>query len=427
MRLQLEIRCPGIVCPSVKPYLHFDFSNNECFCAAADSRVESLTISVVSDSKLGSLQDPMRHSILRVDQRINDLVAVLDTWRDLGLNEHEHLELARSLHAVLDQLRILTEKMRATIWEIRKRIEALTGGHKDKRQELASTFSTSLDPAAPTFIPPPKTDITPELINQSLSGQTDKTGIVTGAIPIFMDGIISFPVQLEGPVAPIIPINCSTSLPCSAIGNGPDPNILITPKHVQGGTQQNVVADCMVIAVNMYDPKVISYVIQTSSGEIYSLVGSNQILDMDKIDTSVPVALSLQASPASGKRDIATDVDCVLPKRRQVHKIDCRAQCTSRGTFVQGLEDYCGCMDQDDEDISLFERSGISAPDVTEATMSAEACAAITCINNGGQPAMFNPFSLTCWCVDEAFVEDNPSGWIGRARSLVSRALQFIK
>lgn len=397
---------------------------DECFCISSSSYLESITN---WDAPSDTLQNSVSPGTLRVEQRITDLVAALDIWNELGPNEQEHLDLTRTVHAVFDQLHILTSIFHDANQDIRKQIDGLTRVHIDKRQEPVSTFSTSIDPAAPTFIPPPKTDITPELINQSLSDQTDNTGVVTGAIPIFMDGVITFPVQLEGPVAPIIPINCSTSLPCGTIGNGPDPNILITPKYVRNGTQQIVVADCMVIAVNMYDPQVINYVIQNSQGEIYSLVGNNKIHDMDKIDTSSPIALSLQSSLIAVKRDTATGVESVLAKRHRVHMIDCHADCTRRGYFVQGLEDFCSCMDQEGEDNSIFERSGISAPDMTEATMSPEACAAMKCINNGGQPAMFNPYSLTCWCVDEVFIEENPSGWVGRARSLISRALQLIK
>lgn len=380
-----------------------------------------------SNAPSGFLQTSLSPGTLRVEQRVNDLVATLDVWKELGPTEQEQLELARMVLAVLDQLHIMRNIVHGANQDIRKKIAILTEPHFEKRQEPVSTFSTSIDPAAPTFIPPPKTDITPELINQSLSDQSDNTGVVTGAIPLFMDGVITFPVQLEGPVAPIIPINCSTSLPCGAIGNGPDPNILITPKYVQNGTQQTVVADCMVIAVNMYHPQVISYVIQNSQGEIYSLVGSNKIHDMDKIDTSSPIALSLQSSLTEVKRNTATGVGYVLPRRYRVHMLDCHADCTRRGYFVQDLEDFCSCMDQEGGDPSIFARSGISAPDMTEATMSAEACAAMKCINNGGQPAMFNPYSLTCWCVDEAFIEDNPSGWAGKARSLISRALELIK
>lgn len=37
--------------------------------------------------------------------------------------------------------------------------------------------------------------------------------------------------------------------------------------------------------------------------------------------------------------------------------------------------------------------------------MTPEACAAMVCNNNGGQPAMYNPFTMTCGCRDPTYVE----------------------
>lgn len=425
---QLRTRCPGFVCSTSKPKLHYDVIEGECFCAAADTCTQpSRAISsAVLPKGPGLLGGSMSRTVQRVEKSILNMVNALDIWNYLGPDEDDQSEVTEAVHAVLTEIHGLTNKIRSTNSEMRQQISTVMQYNlklNDKRQEPAATFSTSLDPAAPTFIPPPKTDITPDLINQSLTSQPDNAGVVTGVIPVFRDGVLMFPVQFEGPIAPIIPINCSTSLPCGLIGNGPDPNIVIGPKYVQDGTQQTIVADCLVIAVNMYDPNIINYVIQNSQGETFSLVGGNKIQDIDKIDTSAPVALTLQSTLGSTKRSVDETKSYVIPKRYQVHKNNCRTECTRRGYFIAGLDDFCGCMDREDH-ISVSRRSGISAPDATEATMSAKACAAMTCINNGGKPAVFNPFSLTCWCVDQPLIEDNPSGWVGRMRARVVRALQ---
>ncbi len=55
------------------------------------------------------------------------------------------------------------------------------------------------------------------------------------------------------------------------------------------------------------------------------------------------------------------------------------------------------------------EKRGLSAPDAHTASMTAEACAGMKCNTNGGGPAMFNPFTSTCWCKDPVYVETDHS------------------
>jgi hypothetical protein len=414
--LKLDSRCPGLVCPSDE-LMHIDAFSGECFCAVDNGYVNAAPQKVSFTT--GFLDGSLSRNALRVEKSINDLFKALDVWKSLGPNADEHFEVTQAVQSVLFELQALTSKIRATNIKMQEHAQVLVKQNNERR-ELTSTFTVSNDPAASTFLPPQKTDITPALINQSISTQPDNTGLVTGAIPVFQDGVVTFLVQLVGPVAPIIPINCSTSLPCGYIGNGPDPNIIIGPKYIEDGSTQTTVADCIVIAVNMYQSGVLSWVIQNNKGEIYSLVGSIKIHDLNKIDVGAPMALSLQSSPTWNKRTVDEPASYVIPKRYQVYKSECDVKSTSLGYFFSGLDDYCGCMDLEGAG-SLYSRSGISVPDVTEATMSAEACAAMTCINNGGKPAVFNPFSLTCWCIDEAYVENNPSGWTGRVAKLIRK------
>jgi hypothetical protein len=356
---------------------------------------------VVADSVPGAIKS------LRLDlENMTQVLDLFETLASLSSFPTEYEEVIESVSGVLDDLNSFKVKMQSANNELRLSSQV----NNEKRQTNTSTFSTSLDPAAPTFIPPPKTDVTPELINQSISSQPDNTGLVTGVFPVFGDGIMTFLIQLVGPVAPILPINSSTSFPCGAIGKGPDPKIVVGPKYVQDGTQQTIIADCMVIAVNMYTPTVITYFVMNTEGEVFSLVGSIKVQDLDKINPAAPIALSLQSSSTWDKRSINSPANITIPKRHQIHQIECGVKCTDSGYFITGLDDFCGCMQFDDSG-SLNVRSGISAPDMTEATMSAKACAAMTCINNGGKPAVFNPFSLTCWCVDQTYVEDIQGGW----------------
>lgn len=55
-------------------------------------------------------------------------------------------------------------------------------------------------------------------------------------------------------------------------------------------------------------------------------------------------------------------------------------------------------------------RRAIVPPDVHTSVFTEEACAQITCTNNGGKPSLFNPFTRTCGCADPVLVEIDHSG-----------------
>ncbi|KIW49001.1 hypothetical protein PV05_10718 [Exophiala xenobiotica] len=287
----------------------------------------------------------------------------------------------------------------------------------DLRPRQAPTSSaTPVYSAIPTFIPPPKQDITPELLNQSLSVQPQNTATVSSIIPYFRENVLRIYMQLKGLVADTLVVNASASLPCSGIGLDPEPKIAIVPKVVQQGQGQPQVqvADCQCIAVNMYIPNVITYWIQKlSDGTIYSLTGSNTVIDIDQMNTTQSTALSIVTlTVGRAKRSAANTLEYVQPERRQIFGIQCDKPCPFYHMHViKSTDGYCGCIfNGADKEMELSSR-GITAPDINTATMTEAACKAMTCYNNDNKPAVFNPFSLTCWCNTPPTIESNPNAW----------------
>ncbi|KIW16251.1 hypothetical protein PV08_06302 [Exophiala spinifera] len=284
-----------------------------------------------------------------------------------------------------------------------------------RRRQESPTASTPAHTAIPTFIPPPAQDITPELLNQSLSIQPQNTATISSIIPYFMDNVLSVYIQLKGMVADTLIVNASASLPCGGIGVDPEPSLALVPKVVkQGeGQPQIQVADCQCIAVNMYDPNFITYWIQKiSDGSIYSLTGSNKVIDIDKMDTTQSTALDLVTLSAAHTERSITNIEYVQPVRRQIFGIKCGQPCPFyHMQVIQTTDGYCGCMFHGaDEKMDLSTRALI-VPDINAATMTEAACKAMLCYNNGNQPAVFNPFSLTCWCNSPPAIDYNAEGW----------------
>lgn len=285
-----------------------------------------------------------------------------------------------------------------------------------RRRDTSTTLP--VDAAIPSFIPPPKQDITPELINQSLTVQPQNTATVSSIIPYFKDDVFRVFMQLNGLVAETLAVNASTLLPCGGIGLAdPQPNLALVPKIVQQGQgePQVVVADCQCIAINMYSPTVITYWIQKlGDGNVFSVVGSNKVTDIDKMDTSQGAALSLVTLGSHNKRSLPNAMEYLQPVRRQIFSIQCDAPCPFYHMHqIKGGDGYCGCMFNEAEE--QLRSRGIAEPDVHNAKMTPEACIAMTCFNSGGEPrpAVFNPFSLTCWCTEQPYIESSPDAWSG--------------
>ncbi|KAI1628574.1 hypothetical protein EDD37DRAFT_614729 [Exophiala viscosa] len=284
-----------------------------------------------------------------------------------------------------------------------------------RRREMPTSSSASVRSAIPTFIPPPKQTITPAVLNQSLTSQPQDNATVSSIIPYFQDDVLKIYLQLNGLVADLLEVNASASFPCGTIGFDPKPNLALVPKVVQQGQGQSqvVIADCQCIAVNVYTPTVINYWVQKQDGTIYSVVGSNEVLGIDKMDINQSTALSIVTLPVNAtKRSISDTIQYVQPVKRQIFSIDCDKSCPFYHMhLIKGGDGYCGCMfNGADEEMHLAAR-GIVAPDVNTATMTEAACKAMTCFNNNNSPAVFNPFSRTCWCNTPAYIESNPSAW----------------
>ncbi|KAK5324487.1 hypothetical protein LTR70_002934 [Exophiala xenobiotica] len=223
-----------------------------------------------------------------------------------------------------------------------------------------------------TYVPPPKTDITPALLDQSLASQPQDTATIGWIMAHFQGGVLSFGAQLNGLVAATMTLNASTDLPCDGIGGQQQPDLEIRPKDVDNGTAQTYIPDCQVVAVNMYNPDVINFWVLDKNGSIHSLVSSNKIINLGQLNSTSSTSLVLRAKqPGVAKREVSMH-ECSMAG----HDIARRA----------------------------LEKRGLSAPGPHTATMTAEACAAMKCINNGGDPAIFNPFTNTCWCRDPVYV-----------------------
>ncbi|KAL2394350.1 hypothetical protein ABEF92_003059 [Exophiala dermatitidis] len=284
-----------------------------------------------------------------------------------------------------------------------------------RRQITPTGPATTVDTAVPTFIPPPSQDVTPALLNESLTVQPQNTATIGSIVPWFADNLLQVHMQLNGPVADTLVVNASASFPCGNVGFDPEPSIALVPKVVYPGQgePQVIIADCQCIAVNMYTPTVITYWIQKLDGTVYSLSGSNKVMDLNKMNTNQSVALTLVAlSSGPSKRDAEGLSHYVQPERRQMFRGECDQPCPFyHMRKVTSGDGFCACMfNGADEELTVTARD-MAEPDSFTAKMTPEACAAMTCFEGGDHPAVFNPFSLTCWCVTPPYLENNPSAW----------------
>lgn len=287
-----------------------------------------------------------------------------------------------------------------------------------RRDPALDGSQVQINDPEPSYIPPPKPDITPDLIAEALASQPQNTATVSTIIPYFNDGIFKVFIQLPGPVANTIVVNASVTLSCGSIGLvDPQPNVALVPKVVQEGqgANQTVIADCQVIAVNMYNPQVITYWVQKiADGTLYSVVSGNKVLDIDKMDTGQSVALALVTLTGGQKRNLPQTFDLVAPGKRQIFAVHCALACPFYHMhMIQGTDGYCGCVFNSAEQEVELNARGIREPDVHTAIMTPEACAAMICFNEGNKPAAFNPFTRTCWCYTQPTIDSNPSAWNG--------------
>lgn len=282
--------------------------------------------------------------------------------------------------------------------------------HMDRRQ-LSTTVGAVSQTPYPSYVPPPPIEVTQELLQKSMAVQPQKLATVASVIPHFAEGVITFFLQLQGPIAQTLVINATDTLPCGNIGAQPQPNIILVPQTVKNGTPQVTIPSCLVIAVNIYNPLWITYWIRKPDGSIYALTSDNKVHDIDQLDLGVPAAIAIRTTLVDGssKRRSTKDSVNVPAKRHQVYQIPCSELCPDPiMEVVHDSSNFCGCVLNEASKSHLLSRAVVE-PNAYTATMTAEVCAGITCINNGNQPGIYNPFSRTCWCTAPTYVENNPS------------------
>jgi hypothetical protein len=266
----------------------------------------------------------------------------------------------------------------------------------------------------PTFIPPPKTDDTQALIDQALTAQPQNNALISSAIPYFLDGVIRVYLQLTGPVPYTLPVNCTTSFPCGGIG-GPDPqpNLAMVPLVVNAGqgAPQTVVANCELIGINIYKQPIINYWIQDlDDGNVWSVIGNNVVVDINKMNTTQSTALTLTTQTSTNQKRAENNMEYAYLDKRQMWGVNCNAACPFNFmTKLRGTDGHCGCIFEGPSDIN---KRDFIQPDNMNAKMTEASCAAMTCLTGGSpRPALYNPFHQTCWCISAPKIESNPNAW----------------
>ncbi|RMZ89602.1 hypothetical protein DV736_g3169, partial [Chaetothyriales sp. CBS 134916] len=373
-----------MACLSQDDRVYYWPSTGACFCESHNFLTKSW-----NEVKEKGNSDNGNEVRVRPTEQFGQVKQKMDAFNELAA------EIEAALRKPKSELRI-------------SRLRAISKKAAAKRQASAANEPTgaSMDGPKPSFIPPPKTDITAELINQSLTVQPQNTATISSVLINIPQGVVTVTFQMNGMVANSISVNASTSMMCGAIGSEPEPEIEIVPKGVvQGqGSNETAVADCLCIAVNMYNPNVISVWVLDPQGRVFSLASSNKIVNIDQLDLSQSVALSLVPIPAgSQKREQATQAQLTnfIPlQTRQVLKVGCGKACpfAYMRHVVSADGHTCGCV-YEHAGVATMGQRGVVTRGKYSATMSKEDCEAIWCDGNGGKAAMFNLFSMVCWCI----------------------------
>jgi hypothetical protein len=210
-------------------------------------------------------------------------------------------------------------------------------------------------------------NLTPALIQQATHQVVEQNASVYAVQPYFLDGVISFEVQLSGAPGGFN-LNASTIIAAGSIGTDPQPNLVLVPKNMRSRVPKAAEETAMIIAVTFNTDDSIAYYVQLSNGKVVKLYGDKFVHDIDLIEPNAPPALAFLTSHTLShlKRDAwDQDEEANLPTQAAPMTI------TKRGV----------------EDIAS-----------STATFSEESCRSISCLGNGGQPAMFNPFLKSCYC-----------------------------
>ena len=185
-------------------------------------------------------------------------------------------------------------------------------------------------------------------------------------VPYFLDGVISFHIQLAG--APDgFNLNASTTIAADSIGTDPEPNLVLLPKNMKSRVPKDADETAMIIAVTFNPDDSIAYYVQLKSGKVFKLFGDKFVHNIDQIDPNAPPSLSILTSHSLSRlRRDAWD------HNEEANPLTGAAMTTAKRA-IEGIPSYM-------------------------ATFSEDACQSITCLNNGGKPAMFNPFLKSCYC-----------------------------
>ena len=240
-----------------------------------------------------------------------------------------------------------------------------------------------------TFIPPPKTDITPALIQQSLSEQPQSLGQISSVQPFFKDGVIRFTMNLIGSVGSNgFLLNASTKIPASTIGNNNEPSLVIVPQSVINGTEMVTTNFATIMAVNMYSKDYLTFWVMLNNGTLVALLSDTKVHDIDRIDPTTS-AVSIMAAPFTGRKR-ETRLTSAMALQEDADEITSRATPQAQG--VNGVT-----------------KRGIEGVDTYNAKMTQGACEAMKCTINDEGP-LWNMFTRTCYCETiQSYWTVNPS------------------
>lgn len=185
--------------------------------------------------------------------------------------------------------------------------------------------------------------------------------------PYFLDGVISFRVQLFN-VSEGFNLNASTTIAADSIGSDPEPNLVLVPQNMKSRVLKSAEETAMIVAITFNSDDTIAYYVQLNNGTIVKLYGDKYVHHIDLIDPNGPAILS------------------IIPSHTISH--------SKRDTWHW----YEGETASMPAVPSTRAARGIEGVSSHTAIFSEGTCSSMTCLRNGGKPAMFNPFLKTCYC-----------------------------
>jgi hypothetical protein len=205
------------------------------------------------------------------------------------------------------------------------------------------------------------------LIHQATEKIAQQNATIYAVQPYFLDSVISFHVQLSG-AANGFALNASTTIAAGSVGTDPEPNLVLVPKNMKLSIPKSAEQTALIIAVIFNSDDTIAYHAQLGNGTVVKLYGDKYVHDIDLIDPSEAPSLSILTSHAIS-----------LLERDSIFRYE------EVGSPLPAVP------------VKTAKR-GIEGPSLHTATFSDDPCQSITCLNNEGKPAMFNPFLNSCYC-----------------------------